>query len=130
MTTQEIFNIALDPNLDDDVVCQMQPICVEQNSVFVINLSFLKHFKEIHCDDKGSWKSYGSYKSVVNVDSEGAITTLITDEMMTFPYMISTYEIKKCYFRHATAADLKKTVILLEGESIAACFMQLFTDIL
>ncbi len=116
LTTQEIVNILLNPNLDDAVVCHMQPICIEQNSVFVVNVSSLKHLKDIYCDDMGSWKSYGSYKSLINVDSEGDVTTIITDEEDEIPSTISTYEIKKRYFRHGTASDLKKNVILLEGK--------------
>ena len=45
MDTQEIMNALLDPELDDDMICSMQPVNVENNVVFIVDLGKLKNVK-------------------------------------------------------------------------------------
>ena len=51
-----MINTLLDPELDDDSVCSMQPMNVEHNAVFIVNLGKLKSLKDIYCDDMGTWQ--------------------------------------------------------------------------
>ena len=69
--TQEIITILLDPDLKDEQVCTTQPVSVEHNATFVVNLSELRDPKHIYVDDMGSWRYNGVYKSWVSVESDG-----------------------------------------------------------
>jgi hypothetical protein len=51
MDTQEIVNALLDPELDDDMICSMQPVNVENSVVFIVHLGKLKNVKDPELDD-------------------------------------------------------------------------------
>ena len=61
--TQEVVNISLDPELDKEKICKMQPTNLEHNAAFVVDVSNLKFLKDLYCDDMGSWQCYGVYRS-------------------------------------------------------------------
>ena len=65
MDTQKIVNALLDPELNDDMICSMQPVNVENNVVFIVDLGKLKNVKDLYCDDMGSWQ-YNSLPFLVN----------------------------------------------------------------
>ena len=69
--TQEIITILLDPDLKDEQVCKSQPVSIEHNAIFVVNLSELRDPKDIYVDDMGSWRYNGVYKSWVSVEVDG-----------------------------------------------------------
>ena len=87
--------------------------------MFVVKLSSLKHKKDIYCDDMGSWKSNGHYTSIVDVDAGGDISCVSSTEVNLTTNM---YIIKKKYFKHGTSKDLKKTVVILEGDYSTTCY--------
>jgi len=114
--TQEIINILLDPDLSEDKICKMQPIDVEHNASFVVDISKLKSMKDLYCDDMGSWICNGIYKSWVDVDFTGYITVHGKHKPPTAD--ASLYFITKKYFLHKTSKDLKKTVSFLAGTNV------------
>jgi len=70
------MNILLDPNLDNDRVCTTQPISVEQNRLFVVDLRCLEKPKDVMCDDMGSQVSNGDNTAWVVVDDDGSVDTV------------------------------------------------------
>ncbi len=76
ITTAEALNILLDPNLDRQKVCTSQPVAIEQNRLFVVDLSHLDKPKDLLCDDVGSWICDGNYTSWVKVDELGDVDRL------------------------------------------------------
>ena len=64
--TQEMVMILLDPDLDPDLVCKTQPVNVEHNATFIVNLSELNNPKDIYVDDMGSWN--GVYLSWITIE--------------------------------------------------------------
>ena len=50
ITTAEAMNVLLDPDLDRRRVCISQPVAVENNRLFVVDLSHLKKPKDLLCD--------------------------------------------------------------------------------
>ena len=76
MDTQEIVNALLDPELDDDMICSMQPVNVEKNTVFIVDLGKLKNIKDLYCDDMGSWQYNGVYHSWLTVNDAGFVSTM------------------------------------------------------
>ena len=57
----DIIETLLDPDLDQNVVTTTQPVGVENNAVFIVDLKYLKHTKDIMCDELGSWKNNGCH---------------------------------------------------------------------
>ena len=51
MDTQEIVNALLDPELDDEMICSMQPVNVENNVAFIVDLGKPKNIQDHYCDD-------------------------------------------------------------------------------
>ncbi len=43
-------------------VCHIQPLLVEHNRTFIVDLSSLKSPKNIKCDDMGTWRNNSSHK--------------------------------------------------------------------
>ena len=50
--TQEAVNILLDPELDKDKICKMQPTNIEYNAAFVVDVSNPECLKDLYCDDR------------------------------------------------------------------------------
>jgi len=67
----EIIEILLDPDLDRNVVAIAQPVGVESNSIFIVDLKYLKHTKDIMCDVLDSWKNNSCHSTWVIVDADG-----------------------------------------------------------
>ena len=76
LDTHNIVNAVLDPELKEDKVCSMQPIDVENNAVFIVDLGKLGTLKDLYCDDMGSWQYNGVYRTWLEVDDAGYVATL------------------------------------------------------
>ena len=118
--TQEMLSILLDPDLKEERICKTQPVNVEHNSTFIVDLSLLGSPKDIYVDDMGSWKYNGVYRTWVTVESDGYMTT--HGKMKPSESQIkeegTLYHLEKKYFVHKTSTDLKKTVALISGIDI------------
>ena len=76
MSTAQCVNMLLDPELQRNVVCEHVPFGVNCNSSFIIDMNCLSNPKDILCDDMGTWKWKGSYRSWLSVDEYGFVTAL------------------------------------------------------
>ena len=114
---QEVVTILLDPELSVNKICTRQPTDVAHNTAFVVDVSKLKCFKDLYCDDMGSWHCNGIYKSWIEVDFIGFVTL----HGKCKPSMVNdrSYCITKKYFYHKTSKDLKKTVSFLAGKQLS-----------
>ena len=115
LDTRDIVNALLDPELEDSKVCSMQPVNVESNAVFIVDLGKLKSMKDLYCDDMGSWQYNGVYHTWLEVDELGFISTL--GKQKPLQPAPDTYYITKKYFVHKSSSDLKKIVAILSGKS-------------
>ena len=113
MDTQEIVNAILDPELDESTVCSIQPLHVQHNVVFVVNLAKLGNVKDLYCDDMGSWRCNGVYRSWLKVNDIGFVTCYGKSKPVAGS---DTYNMTRKYFLHKTSKDLKKTVAFLSGK--------------
>ena len=76
LDTQEIVATLLDGDLDEGMLCSVQPTNVESNVVFVVDLGKLEAAKDLYCDDMGSWKHNGVYHCWLEVDANGFVTSM------------------------------------------------------
>lgn len=115
LDSQEIVNTLLDPDLEISRICKMQPLCVEHNVIFIVDLSYLKSPKDITCDDMGSWRCNGVYHSWLKVDDVGFVSVYGKEKPLDIDTTQLFYLTKK-YFVHKTSQDLKKTIAFLAGK--------------
>jgi len=54
-TGREIAEILLDPDLSSNNIATSHPVSVQNNMVFVVDLSNLEKPEDVHADDLGSW---------------------------------------------------------------------------
>ena len=113
--TQEMIMILLDPKLDPDLICQTQPVNIEHNATFIVNLSELNNPKDIYVDDMGSWKYNGVYRTWIMIEEDGFMTFQGKNQPGNTPNG-SLYHIVKKYFHHKTSSDFKKTIAFLSGK--------------
>ena len=112
--TQDIISILLNPELKNERVCKSQPVNVEHNATFVVDLTELESPKDMYADDMGSWKYNGVYRAWATVESDG-FTSTHGNRKPCRSEEGTVYHIVKKYFVHKTSADLKKTVAFLSG---------------
>lgn len=115
LDTHNIVNALLGPELKEDKVCSMQPINVEHNATFIVDLGKLGTVKDLYCDDMGSWQYNGVYHAWLEVDDAGYVATL--GKQKPSNPTPSTFYITKKYFVHKSSCDLKKIVAILCGKS-------------
>lgn len=112
LDTQELVTILLDPDLKQEKTCKTQPVVVEHNAVFIVDLSALECVKDLNCDDMGSWQSNGVYRAWIHVDSNGFVSS---HEKLKPTKSSGVYLVTKKYYVHKTSKDLKKIIVFLSG---------------
>lgn len=113
LDTQDIAKILLEPHTNEEKLCSIQPLNIEHNTVFVVDLSKLKNTKDIFCDDMGSWKHSGVFTTWLEVDENGFTTTY--GKVKPIGHDNNVYHLTKKYFVHKVSQDLKKTVAFVAG---------------
>ena len=113
ITTAEVLNILLDPNLDRQKVCSSHPVAVEQNRLFVVDLSHLEQPKDLLCDDMGSWVCGGNYTAWVTVDEVGDVNMLgksLSEEPSEGMYLA-----RRKYYHLRGCPDFRRMLFFIEG---------------
>ena len=111
----------MDPKLTSDVICKRLPIAIDQNSVFLVDMSKLAHPKDIVCDDMGSWKWGGSYRIWLEVDDTGSVKVLGKEPPEQGKSNLPAFRIWKRYYTSKSSPDLKKLVATVEGICCMLC---------
>ena len=122
MTTTDIIETLLDPDLDRNVVATTQPVGVESNAVFIVDLKYLKHTKDIMCDELGSWKNNGCHNTWVIVDANGIAETCGKVKPNVASDGSVPYRVCKKYYVNKASQDFRRMIVFLEGMHV--CSMQ------
>lgn len=99
-------------------VCRKQPLSVNRNATFLVDLTLLPSPKDIFADDMGVWKHTGSPSQYFEVKKNryGGLKEIVSLGKKRPKRMTEgIYRIKKNYSSHHTASDLSRTLIFLEG---------------
>ena len=100
---------------EEDMLCQMQPTCVNKNVLLVVDLEKLRDPKDVTCDDMGSWRSNGTHSVYLTKSLSGVISTVSLKQAKKGKVIGSMYKLIKRYYYHKTAKDLNKTIFSLQG---------------
>ena len=112
-TSRSIVEILLDKNLPQKKIATAQPVSVQDNLVFIVDLSKLCKPEDIRADDLGSWICNGKRSSWCILDEDGDITDILTKYKSRYP---NNYRLVKRYYKHATSGDFKRVIVELFGE--------------
>ena len=97
-------------------VCHRQPLHVEHQRTFIVDMSHLRSPKDIKCDDMGSWRNLSANKYSYNVtwNEEGQIEMIRTVEAGSN----NVVTIKRKYFslNHDVHNDVRKRIDTIFGK--------------
>ncbi len=111
LRAQQCFDILLDPQLLRESICSRVPFSVNCNALFVVDLDRLQAAKDIVVDDMGVWQWKGSYRVWGSVEY-GVVVTAGKHR----PDSEHVYQLWQRYYENKTSPDVKKYVVLLQGE--------------
>ena len=110
-TAKSIVEVLLDKHLPLKMIATSQPVGVQKNLVFVIDLSKLEKPEDIRADDLGSWTCNGK-RYVQCIVNDGEVSGILSGSKSGTR---STYCLIKRYYKHATAGDFKRTIAEIYG---------------
>lgn len=95
---------------------------------FVYRIKFIGHWKNVLCDEMGSWKQTGQHKNTINVqDIKQEISSKLKDDSISCDNLKSI----RHKFVNGTSPDLHRVVIHLEqadGTVFDKVFVQYYYD--
>ena len=100
---------------NEEMLCTMQPTCVNKNALFVVDLEKLRDPKDITCDDMGSWRANGTHPVYLTKSRSGMISIIPLKQAVKGKVKDEMYKMIKRYYYHKTAKDLNKTIFLIQG---------------
>jgi len=118
LSSSEIVHLLFERNYIEPWICHKQPLSVNENTTFIIDLAKLPSRNDVFADDMGVWRHTGSPSQYFQVKSteSGELKELISlGKKRPTEMSNDVYRIKKNYSCHHAASDLSRTVIFLEG---------------
>ena len=114
-----VHTVLFEKDVVKPYVCKKQPLSVNKNTTFIVDLSQLPSKKDITADDMGVWKHNGSpsqYYEVRKNESGGLKEIISLGKKRPKKMVDGMYRIKKNYSSHHASSDLLRTIIFIEGE--------------
>lgn len=108
---EEIACILCDPALQEELICSSQPVSVENNVSFVVDLSKLKDPNDVRADDLGAWKCTGSRTLQFFVKCSNSTCHVVTK----LSPGATNISIRRQYYVHATDRDLHRMIAFVEN---------------
>lgn len=121
LSTTEIVETLLDPDLDGNEICKAQPVAVESNLAFIVDLKNLNHPKDLLCDELGSWKCNGCRHTWVVVSDIGVAE--ICGKNKPDNVDGSLYKVTKKYYLNKGSPDFHRMVVTMEGMVVCDVFV-------
>ena len=111
-SARAIIELLLDKTLPPSKIATAQPVCVEDNMVFIVDVTKLAKPEDIRTDDLGSWNCNGKRCSWCVLDDDGSVLEIFTKRKSRSP---NTYCLVKRYYKHATSGDFKRMIVEVYG---------------
>lgn len=120
----EVVKILLSPCKDK--LCVKQPILIEKDASFLIDLSKLDHVDDVKADDCGQWKHNGRKTTKVAVWTRKDKIT----KVVSIPKSVTTppdensrlYTLIRVYYSNDANDDFKRIYYYLYGEQLGLIF--------
>ena len=116
-TVPELTSILLG-GVSKDKVCKAQPVSVEHNCSFVIDLSCVTDPTDLRADDSGVWKHQGVRKNWIVVDEKTNIVFQSREHpphQRDIPENGHLYILSRVYHVLQSSEDFKRMIVTLQG---------------
>ena len=112
LTTQEANGVLLFSGLCDTNICSRVPISVEKNSVFIVDLNKLSSPGDTLVMIMGAW----SNKRWVSVEENSFVSFFKKSGGVALDE--SCYHVWKRYYALKSSPDIKRMILVLEGQAL------------
>lgn len=120
-TYSEAVTILLNP--DENRICTNQPIHVDQNCTFVVDLNSLENPDDVKSDDCGHWIHNGrkSTRVAVSIKREKVVSVKCTTKLKPPDENSKCFTLVRIYYYHDPHEDFKRTFYFLFCELHSSC---------
>ena len=122
-TYSEAVKILLDG--DHSIACSKQPILVENNYMFLVNLTSLNDPDDIKSDDCGHWVHNGRKSTYVAVKSQNGKVSNVKSIVKPMPpdENGTVYCLVRTYYIHDPHGDFKRVFYHIFGKLSRTCYL-------
>ena len=123
-TVAELVSILLG-NVSKEKVCKAQPVNVEHNCSFVVDLSCVNDPNDLRADDSGVWKHQGVRKSWVVMDNTRNILFQSRErppQKQDIPQNGRQYVLTRVYHALQESNDFRRMIVTLQG-GFGKCYL-------
>ena len=103
----------LDTELSHSKIATIQPTGVQDNLVFIVDISKLDKPEDVRADDLGSWVCNGKRRLQCAVNDQGRVVDIFSKYQ---PKKQHLFTLVKRYYKHATAGDYRRTIAEIYGK--------------
>ena len=124
---EQVVRILMDPELDQDKVCHVQPMGVTKNASFIIDVDDV-HFADLKADDLGSWKPNGTKTTYFRILPSGTMRILSGRPKVVT--QSTSYLLTRRYYVYSTYHLFRRTIIDIQGEVSCPLLKELSAHVL
>ena len=110
-TLSELVDILMSESLPEEKVCKVQPLGVNHNCTFIIDLDSVST-EDMKADDLRSWKSNGTRRSYFNLNRRNTAEFLKEALSQTAGHFV----IIRRYFVHHTYSKFRRCIVEIRGK--------------
>lgn len=129
----ELVHILLDTQRHLGLVCNQQPLRINDSKVFVVNTDNLSHPDDLKSDDQGSWRNDGQHSRWVHVDRKGGHVRKVEFCSGRPRKDASVYCLHRHYFVHHSNSQFKRKIIYLtgkiQGKTLTHCIVMVHVQV-
>ena len=114
-SAKRILKILLDPEIDENNICNDKPSNISASATYVVNIANLKHPDDIKKDEFGIWNYSGLHPQVYRVyhKKEGYLSVETCRSGATGPSVVC---LRRLHCTHPSNAKLKRLICFVLGE--------------
>lgn len=110
-TLSELVDILMSESLPEEKVCKIQPLGVNRNCTFIMDLDSVST-EDMKADDLGSWKSNGTRRSYFKLNRRNIAEFLKAAPSQTAGHFV----IIRRYFVHHTYSKFWRCIVEIRGK--------------
>ena len=106
---EDLAKVLLVKPIPSKKICSQQPLHIQHNCCFIVDLKQLDNYLDIRANDNGVWRRNGSPSAF----HDG--TVMRRSKLHLFP---NHYKITRYYYNHTSSPDFHRIITIVYGESI------------
>lgn len=106
----ELIDILMSDSISDEKVCRVQPLGVNHNCTFVMDLDSVS-IEDLKADDLGSWKSNGTRRMYFQVDERNKAVFVQAKPTQAAGYFV----LIRRYFIHTSYSKFRRCIVEIQG---------------